>query len=122
MASKIENCGILGGRRTCALVERHGAIEWLCVPRFDADACFASLLGLQEHGHWKFLLRDGRVRRYAAERSLNGRTVDEGVFLPCSVWLGKNYAYPGRIDEAEKYGPHETRRPAVAAEPSTAAP
>jgi len=52
MASKIEEYGIIGGGRTCALVERHGTIEWLCVPRFDSDACFASLLGREEHGQW----------------------------------------------------------------------
>jgi len=46
-------------------------------------------------------MRDGLVRRYATERSLDGLTGDEGVFLPCSFWLADNYAFQGRIDEAE---------------------
>src|SRR5690606_20383732 len=28
------------------------AIDWLCFPRFDSDACFAALLGEPGHGHW----------------------------------------------------------------------
>jgi GH15 family glucan-1,4-alpha-glucosidase len=52
MPSKIENYALIGDGRTCALVEKHGAIEWLCVPRFDSDACFAALLGREEHGQW----------------------------------------------------------------------
>ncbi len=52
MASKIENYALIGDGRSCALVEQHGSIEWLCVPRFDSDACFAALLGREEHGQW----------------------------------------------------------------------
>ena len=29
-----------------------GSIDWLCWPRFDSGACFASLLGTRDHGHW----------------------------------------------------------------------
>lgn len=29
-----------------------GAIEWLCLPRFDSGACFAAMLGTDDHGHW----------------------------------------------------------------------
>src|SRR4029079_15065091 len=27
--------------------------DWLCLPRFDSDACFAALLGTPENGRWK---------------------------------------------------------------------
>jgi pentatricopeptide repeat protein len=29
-----------------------GSIDWLCLPRFDAPACFAALLGAAENGCW----------------------------------------------------------------------
>jgi GH15 family glucan-1,4-alpha-glucosidase len=35
---------LLGDRRTAALISRDGAVCWLCLPRFDSGACFASLL------------------------------------------------------------------------------
>src|SRR5262245_14963536 len=52
MASRIEDYGLIGNTRTAALVSRSGSIDWLCVPRFDADACFAALVGYDEHGRW----------------------------------------------------------------------
>jgi GH15 family glucan-1,4-alpha-glucosidase len=52
MASRIEDYGLIGNTRTAALVSRNGSIDWLCAPRFDSDACLASLIGYDEHGAW----------------------------------------------------------------------
>ncbi|MET0596101.1 MAG: trehalase-like domain-containing protein, partial [Polyangiaceae bacterium] len=52
MASKIEDYGLIGNLQTSALVSRQGSIDWLCTPRFDSDACFAALVGYDEHGSW----------------------------------------------------------------------
>ncbi len=52
MASKIEDYGLIGNTHTTALVSRSGSIDWLCAPRFDSDACLASLVGYDEHGTW----------------------------------------------------------------------
>ena len=48
----IENYGIIGDLHTVALVSRMGSIDWLCLPRFDSGACFASLVGTKENGAW----------------------------------------------------------------------
>src|SRR5689334_16989828 len=53
MASRIEDYALLGDCQGAALVGLDGSIDWLCLPRFDSDACFAALLGNEENGFWK---------------------------------------------------------------------
>ena len=49
----IEDYALLGDLQTAALVGRDGAIDWLCLPRFDSPACFAALVGDEDAGSWK---------------------------------------------------------------------
>ena len=64
---RIEDYGLIGDMQSAALVGRDGAVDWLCLPRFDSPSCFSALLGDARHGRW-LLAPTGEVqassRRY----------------------------------------------------------
>ena len=62
MGLPIEGYGVIGDTHTAALVGANGSIDWLCLPRFDSEACFASLLGDEKNGYWK-ISPSGSLRR-----------------------------------------------------------
>jgi len=74
MSRPIEDYALIGDTRTAALVGIDGSIDWLCVPRFDAPACFAALLGDPENGHW-------RLAPVGSERATKRRYRDATMVL-----------------------------------------
>jgi GH15 family glucan-1,4-alpha-glucosidase len=72
VAGRIEDYAIIGDMQSAALVGRDGSIDWLCLPRFDSPACFASLLGDDRHGHWRIAPPDGVGQ---ASRTYQGETL-----------------------------------------------
>ncbi|MGN6465125.1 MAG: glycoside hydrolase family 15 protein [Rhizobiaceae bacterium] len=74
----IEDYGLIGNMISAALVSREGSIDWLCLPRFDSGACFASLLGGPSHGRWLIAPRDRGCR--VSRRYLPGTAVLETCF------------------------------------------
>src|ERR1700730_2150721 len=70
MTLPIEDYGIIGDLHTAALVGRDGAIDWLCLPRFDSAACFTKLLGDEDNGSWKLAPKGAHLathRHYRAD-------------------------------------------------------
>lgn len=72
MAASIGDYALLSNLHCAALVSRGGSIDWFCPGRFDAPACFAALLGTDEHGYWSIAPADAnaRVQRRYQEDSL----------------------------------------------------
>jgi len=75
VAGRIEDYAVVGDMQSVALVSADGSVDWLCLPRFDSEACFAALLGTRDHGSWQIAPKDElegpgvptASRRYAGE-------------------------------------------------------
>ncbi len=65
---KLESYGLIGDMHTAALVGIDGSIDWLCLPRFDSDACCAALLGDGDNGSWRLAPAEKTVRAAHAYR------------------------------------------------------
>ncbi len=58
-ALPIERHSLLSDQRTVALVTRDASVNWMCHPRADSPAVFASLLGGARAGHFSISRADG---------------------------------------------------------------
>ncbi len=49
---RLEDLGLIGNCQLSALIERTGAIVWCCLPRFDSEPVFSTLLDAHEGGQF----------------------------------------------------------------------
>ena len=106
MALPIEDYALIGDRHTAALVGRDGSVDWLCLPRFDSPACFAALLGTEEHGRWQLCP--------AGEYTSTRRYLDQSTVLETTFRTATGDGHAGRPDAhgrlAGRPGPPRHRR------------
>ena len=69
--SPIGDYALLGDTRSAALISRTGSVDWLCLPRFDADPVFAQLIDAEHGGRFELSI-DGQVedRAYRSESAV----------------------------------------------------
>ncbi|MFP3563388.1 glycoside hydrolase family 15 protein [Paraburkholderia sp. SIMBA_030] len=95
---RIEDYALLGDGESAALVDRRGSIDWLCWPTFDADTCFAALLGGPRNGHWQIAPREpvmSSSRRYLGDTLiLETRFESAGGTLILTDWMAWNAPRP----------------------------
>jgi GH15 family glucan-1,4-alpha-glucosidase len=84
MAGLIEDYALIGDMQSAALVSRDGGVDWLCLPRFDSDACFAALLGDESNGQWRIspTAEDGPQPR----RGEVSRRYEDGTLILATTW------------------------------------
>jgi len=97
VASRIEDYALLSDTQSAALVGIDGSIDWLTFPRFDSAACFASLLGHEEHGRWR--LAPVEPVRSVTRRYRPGSLVLETRFTTDSGTVEVIDCMPIRADE-----------------------
>jgi GH15 family glucan-1,4-alpha-glucosidase len=100
----IDAYGVIGNMRTAALVSRHGAIDWLCLPRFDAPSVFGALLDDEKGG------------RFALRAELPD-LVTRQFYLPDTNILVTRFVSPACLAELVDFMPVSRARHAKASRP-----
>ncbi len=75
---RIEDYGLIGDTHSAGLVSLSGSIDWLCLPRFDSESCFAAILDPKTGGHWRLGPAEGGMA--SSRRYLPGTMILETTF------------------------------------------
>jgi GH15 family glucan-1,4-alpha-glucosidase len=84
-ARPIGDYGLIGDTRAAGLVSSDGAIEWMCLPRFDSLPVFGRLIGGPAAGH--FRVGPARAGAAAERRYLPDTATLETVWDSASARL-----------------------------------
>ncbi len=103
----IGSYGFLSDCHTAALVSYDGAVEWLCMPRFDSASAFAAVLD-RGAGHWRLGPRG--VHTPIGRRYEPGTLVIETTWVTDTGWVVVRDALT--IAEWERSGDGDDSRPA----------
>lgn len=70
---QIEDYGLIGDMRTCALVGKNGSIDYMCWPKFDSPSTFCRILDTSQGGggHWSISPRKSTVCKQNYRSSSN---------------------------------------------------
>jgi len=74
---KLEDLGLIGNCQFSALVSKSGDVVWCCLPRFDSEPAFSSLLDAEEGGRFRIAAAGGEEGRL---RYLPSTNILETVF------------------------------------------
>ncbi|MGA2571284.1 MAG: glycoside hydrolase family 15 protein [Terracidiphilus sp.] len=74
---RIEDLGLIGNCQFSALVHRSGEIVWCCLPRFDSEPVFSTLLDEQDGGCFRIGPADGEA---GSQRYLPNTNILETIF------------------------------------------
>ena len=58
---QLENLGLIGNCQFSALVHHSGEIVWCCLPRFDSEPVFSTLLDSEDGGRFRIGPADGEI-------------------------------------------------------------
>ncbi|KIW03008.1 uncharacterized protein PV09_05666 [Verruconis gallopava] len=77
----IENYGLIGNMRTCAMVANDGAVDFMCWPYFDSPSVFARLLDRNKGGHFSIAPKCGITVATTKQQYLPSSNVLQTRFL-----------------------------------------
>lgn len=81
---QLEDLALIGNCQYAALISRTGEVVWCCLPRFDAEPVFGSLLDSEKGGHFQISPADGALgtQRYISNTNVLETTFEsaEGSF------------------------------------------